>query len=103
MKDTLILILAVVSMLCSGFTSCIYAYLAWKKSKEPPKDEAWEAAIRLAIAGKENFDAQDFAELYEKLSIFTGPMQKENAKKLEDLALRLSELACMEKNEKSAK
>lgn len=91
--QTLLVIIAVISCLCSGVTSCIYAYLAWKKSKEPPKDEAWEAAIKIFCANGVAIDSADlFVDLYEQLSLFTGPMGKvrhEELSALHDEVVRL--------------
>lgn len=89
--QTAILVLAVISMLCSAFTSCVYAYIAWKKSKEPPKDEAWEAAIRLMCA-KDFTNAEQFAELYEELTVYTNLMGKKNADQLFETYLALQKL-----------
>lgn len=39
--------LACISVIVSSAVSVFYAYLAYKKSQEPPKDEIWEAALKL--------------------------------------------------------
>lgn len=39
--------LACISLVVSSIFSGVYAYLAYKKSQEPPKDEVWEAALKL--------------------------------------------------------
>lgn len=41
------IILACISVIVSSAVSVFYAYLAYKKSQEPPKDEVWEAALKL--------------------------------------------------------
>ena len=41
------IILACISVILSSAVSVFYAYLAYKKSQEPPKDEVWEAALKL--------------------------------------------------------
>lgn len=75
--QTLLVILAVASTLCSAFTSCVYAYLAWKKSKEPPKDELWEAATRIVCAQGRDLTGDGFAEVYEELRIFKEKHNKD--------------------------
>lgn len=39
--------LACISVIVSSAVSVFYAYLAYKKSQEPPKDEIWETALKL--------------------------------------------------------
>jgi hypothetical protein len=41
------IILACISVIVSSALSVFYAYLAYKKSNEPPKDEDWETALKL--------------------------------------------------------
>lgn len=62
LQTIVVLVPSVLSLCVSG----IYAYIALKKAKEPPKDEAWETATRL-LSGKSGANADDFAELYLQL------------------------------------
>lgn len=61
--NTLLLIVTLASTLVSGFVSCFYAWLSYKKSQE--MDEAWDAAVRI-VGRLDNFTqtADDFADLY---------------------------------------
>ena len=92
--NTLVLVLVVISSVCSAITSCIYAYIAWKKSKEPPRDEAWEAAIRLMCA-KDFADAEQFAELYEQLAVYNTVMGKKGADRINETFRNLQKAASM--------
>lgn len=61
----------VLSILCSSVVSILYAIIAYKKSKEPPKDEIWEAALKICCSrGNIGADADDFASAYEELTLF---------------------------------
>lgn len=64
------IILACISVIVSSALSVFYAYLAYKKSQEPPKDEIWETA--LALCRKDDaFDRSDcFARTYILLKMF---------------------------------
>lgn len=68
--DTALVIVAVASSVTSCIVSCIHAWIAYKKSKEPPKDEIWETATRLVCANGQGADADEFAETYEELKLF---------------------------------
>ena len=68
--DTLTIILAVFPSVLSCALSIFYAYLQYKKSKEPPKDEVWETATKMICAKGGNLDSDDFAELYSELKFF---------------------------------
>ena len=92
--NTLVLILVVISSLCSAITSCTYAFIAWKKSKEPPRDEAWEAAIRLMCA-KDFVDAEQFAEFYEQLAVYNTVMGKKGADRIYETFQSLQRAASM--------
>lgn len=58
----IVLIPSVLSLCVSG----IYAYIALKKAKEPPKDEVWETAERM-VCSKNGVYADEFADLYFQL------------------------------------
>lgn len=66
LTTVIVLIPSVLSLCVSG----IYAYIALKKAKEPPKDEIWETATKLLCASGSAADADEFAELYEQLKLF---------------------------------
>lgn len=68
--DRLILILAVVPSILSCGISVFYAYLAYKKSKEEPKDELWETATKIICTRGGIPCSDDFAELYLELKFF---------------------------------
>ncbi len=69
--DKLILVLAFISTVLSSFVSLIYAYIAYKKSKEPPKDEIWETATKiLCNSNYTDKNADEFAIIYESLKLF---------------------------------
>lgn len=67
-KTTLIVLIpSILSLITSG----IYAYIALKKAKEPPKDEIWETALRLMCAGHSEYSAaDDFVKTYRELKFF---------------------------------
>lgn len=68
--DKLILALAVVPSILSCGISVFYAYLAYKKTKEKPKDEVWETATKILCAQGGIPGSDDFAELYLELKFF---------------------------------
>lgn len=68
--DSLTIILAVVPSVLSCALSIFYAYLQYKKSKEPPRDEVWKTATKIICANGGNVDSDDFAELYLELKFF---------------------------------
>ncbi len=69
--DVLTTIVVLIPSVLSLCVSGIYAYIALKKVKEPPKDEVWETATRIICSTGKNFTtADDFAELYEQLKLF---------------------------------
>lgn len=68
--DYLLIVIAVVPSVLSCLISLFYAYLAYKKSKEPPKDEVWETATKIICANGGNVYSDDFAELYTELKFF---------------------------------
>lgn len=66
--DILTTIVVLVPSVLSLCVSGIYAYIALKKAKEPPKDEAWETAAKLLTSQNHSIrTADDFAELYFQL------------------------------------
>lgn len=69
--DKLTLVLAFISTVLSSCVSLIYAYIAYKKSKEPPKDEIWETATKI-LCNSNSIDrnADEFAMIYESLKLF---------------------------------
>lgn len=69
--DILTAIIVLVPSILSLCVSGIYAYIALKKAKEPPKDEIWETTTKLLCAGNSSrIDADEFAEFYEQLKFF---------------------------------
>ena len=63
----IVLIPSVLSLCISG----IYAYIALKQLKEPPKDEIWETATKILCNSNSPMKgADDFADLYEQLKLF---------------------------------
>lgn len=63
--NTALLIVAVISTVCTCAATCFHLWLDWKKSKEPPKDEIWETAVRLYCAnGGEQPEMDEFARVY---------------------------------------
>lgn len=69
--DNLTTVLAFLSTILSSSVSLIYAYIAYKKSKEPPKDEIWETVTKILCSNsKGDKSADDFALLYESLELF---------------------------------
>lgn len=69
--ENLTIILAFTSTVLSSCISLIYAYIAYKKFKEPPKDEIWETATKiLCNSNSTDKNADEFALLYESLKLF---------------------------------
>lgn len=69
--NNLTIALAFISTILSSCTSLIYAYIAFKKLKEPPKDEIWETTTKI-LCNRDSTDkkADEFAMLYESLKLF---------------------------------
>lgn len=64
-------ILAAISIVVSGVISVVHAVIAYRKSKEPVKDEIWETALRIVTSGAGGMcDADEFARVYEDLKVF---------------------------------
>ena len=62
-----VLVPSVLSLCVSG----IYAFIALKKAKEPPKDDVWETTTKILCSQNSNsVYGDDFAELYEELKWF---------------------------------
>lgn len=69
--DTLTTLVVLIPSILSLLVSAIYAYIALKKAKEPPKDEIWETTTKLLCSdGSFGKDADEFADLYEQLKLF---------------------------------
>lgn len=71
--EMFIVVIASISTIMSSCISLLYAYIAYKKSKEPPKDEIWETATKILCSREStNMDknADEFALLYESLKLF---------------------------------
>ena len=68
--DTLTFLLALIPSALSCAISVFYAYIEYKKTKEPPKDEVWETATNIICSNCGNVDSDDFAELYLELKFF---------------------------------
>lgn len=65
--NTLLVVVSVVSALCTAFVSCFHAWLDYRKQKE--RDDAWEAAVRLFSSSQEFTNPiEDFADFYAVLS-----------------------------------
>lgn len=62
--------LACISVIVSSAVSVFYAYLAYKKSQEPPKDEVWEAALSLCSRKDGEDCSENFARTYVALKAF---------------------------------
>lgn len=76
LTTVVVLIPSILSLCISG----IYAYIALKKAKEPPKDEIWETATKILCSGNPMQQGDDFAILYEELKLF-----KENGCSMKDI------------------
>lgn len=68
--DILATIVVLIPSILSLCISGIYAYIALKKAKEPPKDEVWETATKILCNCDSMKEADDFAFLYEELKHF---------------------------------
>lgn len=69
--DFWLVILLTLPGVISLAVSCVYAYIAFKKSKEPPKDEIWETTLRLLSIEPNALNiADDFVKTYEELKFF---------------------------------
>lgn len=68
--DTLTFLLVLIPSVLSCGISIFHAYLAYRKSKEPPKDEVWETATKIICSRDGVIEADDFAELYSELKFF---------------------------------
>lgn len=69
--DILTIVVVLIPSILSLCISGIYAYIALKKVKEPPKDEIWETATKILCNSNSSMkDADDFAFLYEELKFF---------------------------------
>lgn len=69
--DILTTIVVLIPSILSLCVSGIYAYVALKKAKEPPKDEIWETATKILCNSKNSvMGADDFADIYEQLKLF---------------------------------
>lgn len=68
--DILTTVVVLIPTILSLCTSGIYAYIALKKAKEPPKDEIWETATKILCSSSSMKNADDFAFLYEELKFF---------------------------------
>lgn len=62
-------LVSVLSVLVTASVAIFHAILDYKRSKEPPKDEVWDAALKLAIASGD-YNADTFAHIYEELKAF---------------------------------
>lgn len=68
--DSLTFLLALIPSVLSFAISVFYAYMEYKKSKEPPKDEVWETATKIICSNDDDAYSDDFAELYLELKFF---------------------------------
>lgn len=64
-------ILASVAVVVSCVSTIIHSVIAYKKSKEPPKDVVWETALKLTLENSNrDKDATAFARTYQELQLF---------------------------------
>ncbi len=69
--DILTTVIVLLPSVLSSIISLLYAYIAYKKSKEPPKDEIWETATKIICNSTNSISgADDFADIYEQLKFF---------------------------------
>ena len=68
--DTLTFLLVLIPNILSSGIAIFYAYLAYKKSKEPKKDEVWETATKILCSRGDTVYSDDFVELYSELKFF---------------------------------
>lgn len=69
--DLLTFLTVLIPSVLSSCISLLYAYIAYKRTKEPPKDEIWETATKiLCNSDSSTKDADEFAALYEQLKLF---------------------------------
>lgn len=59
--------IALLAIACQTVSTIFHLWLDWKKSQEPPKDEAWETATRICHANDNAFAGYDFFEIYRDL------------------------------------
>ena len=63
--------LAAVAIVSSVTMNIVQTVIAYKKSKEPPKDPLWDAALQLTITQANGMcDPDTFAQYYEELKAF---------------------------------
>ena len=67
--STLQLLLLVLPSIFSCVISALYAYIAYQSFKRP-KDEIWEAALKIVTSSGNHADANQFAKVYEELKFF---------------------------------
>lgn len=90
--DKLTAVVVLLPSILSTATACVYTYIAWKKSKEPPKDEIWETALKLMCSKDNSYStADDFANLYRELKFFKEHPEK--IKKLETIEQAMNDYA----------
>lgn len=64
-------LLSIVSVAASCIVAVVHAIIAYKKSKEPPRDDVWEAALRITLSETSGLcTPDDFAANYEQLKAF---------------------------------
>lgn len=64
-------ILSIVSVITSCIVAVVHAVIAYKNSKEPPKDEIWETALQITLRETGGLGTpDDFAMNYELLKAF---------------------------------
>lgn len=72
--DIKTLIAVLIPSVLSSIIALLNIYLNYKKAKEPPKDEVWEATIKLICTRQSELSTitagDDFAKLYEQLKWF---------------------------------
>ena len=63
--------LSIVSVITSCIVAVVHAVIAYRKSKEPPKDEVWQTALQITLRDTGGLcTPDDFAVNYELLKAF---------------------------------
>lgn len=96
--------LACISLVVSSIFSGVYAYLAYKKSQEPPKDEVWEAALKLSADCPYGERIDVFASTYVALrELKAGDSKEYGFASFDAMQLFLHNECVKRKKEKEAK
>ena len=63
-------LVSALAVISTCVVSLTHAFIAYKKSKEPPRDPVWDAALQLTLKDDCTCDVDMFAHNYEMLSQF---------------------------------